>query len=275
MGKVCKIDDDKIKAEVIRMYCEDGATLRHICVVLNITNFSIIKILGNRFKPVCRSLSIEQQKDITDLYKDGVSTDEIATIMSCNPRTILRILHMNEVEIRGVKHFFDIPIGKKFGRLTVLQKIGKRGKAQAMNWECICDCGNLTIVTTGNLLHGHTQSCGCILTEYKKSRIGNKSPSWGGGRFINKDGYVQVRDQEHKNAIGGYVLEHVKIMSEHLHRPLKKGETVHHKNGIRDDNHLGNLELWCSKHPPGQRVDDLLGFCIEILLEYFPEALTG
>ena len=144
-----------------------------------------------------------------------------------------------------------------------------------MNWECICDCGNLTVVTAGNLLHGHTQSCGCILVEYKKSQIGDKSPSWVGGRFINKNGYVQVRDQEHKNAVGGYVFEHIKVMSGHLHRPIKEGETIHHKNGIRDDNRLDNLELWCSKHPPGQRVDDLLNFCIEILLEYFPEALTG
>ena len=48
------------------------------------------------------------------------------------------------------------------------------------------------------------------------------------------------------------------VMEQHLGRSLRDKETVHHKNGIRDDNRLENLELWTSSPPPYQRVTDKL-----------------
>lgn len=50
--------------------------------------------------------------------------------------------------------------GERFGRLTAIDFVERRGNQAA--WRCVCDCGNERVVLSGNLRAGHTRSCGCI-----------------------------------------------------------------------------------------------------------------
>lgn len=82
---------------------------------------------------------------------------------------------------------------------------------------------------------------------------------------------------------GKEVLEHRLIMGDLLGRDLKRHETAHHMNGQRADNSTdgplvgfrsGNLELWSSWQPPGQRVVDKIQFAVSLLKQYAPEMLA-
>ena len=73
--------------------------------------------------------------------------------------------------------------------------------------------------------------------------------AWNGGKRTIRGGYIEVYCPTHPAARGGkYVREHRLVMEKYLGRYLLPGEQVHHKNGIKDDNKLENLEL-ISKRP--------------------------
>jgi hypothetical protein len=83
------------------------------------------------------------------------------------------------------------------------------------------------------------------------------------------NGYIIIGRPNHPNSRkSGMMFEHVFVMSEYLKRSLAKHENVHHKNGLRYDNRIENLELWSTSQPSGQRVDDKIKWCIEFLGEY-------
>jgi hypothetical protein len=104
----------------------------------------------------------------------------------------------------------------------------------------------------------------------KHSQTGSRSTRWKGGRSTNTQGYVVLSDMRgHPNADSdGRVLEHHFVMSQHLGRAIAPDETVHHKNGIRSDNRLENLEIWTGRHPSGGRVSDKIRYALWVIETY-------
>src|SRR5215211_930994 len=113
-------------------------------------------------------------------------------------------------------------------------------------------------------------AAGCPWSRRSSPTLGAAGPAPPATRTAR--GYVRVYRPEHPNAVGlGWVYEHVLVMSQLLGRPLFPDEQVHHRNGQRDDNRAGNLELWTTlRQPTGQRVEDLVRWALTILERYEP-----
>src|ERR1700752_1088340 len=57
-------------------------------------------------------------------------------------------------------------------------------------------------------------------------------------------------------------------MEQVLGRYLLPEESVHHRNGVRDDNRPENLELWTRPQPIGIRACDAVAWAREVLARY-------
>lgn len=121
--------------------------------------------------------------------------------------------------------------GKRFGRLTV-QALAGREHRHAM-WSCLCDCGNITVVSAPNLRSGGSASCGCLKSEliakrcttHGHDRPGDRSPEYHSWSSM----WARVRGKTGRRAID-YRLRGIVVCDE-----WKSFETFLHDMGLRPE----------------------------------------
>ena len=119
---------------------------------------------------------------------------------------------------------------------------GKRGY---YIWLACHDCGKQRWVNYYSLqrsnYHGRCKSCD---GKYHY----NLFTATYTGHFLTTEGYVMIQLKPDSfyysmTESNGYIKEHRLVMAQYLGRCLMPFEIVHHINGQRDDNRLGNLKL--------------------------------
>ena len=105
---------------------------------------------------------------------------------------------------------------------------------------------------------------GGLLKEKWLPRLDRHPDHWT-DRVIGRSGYVTCKPP-HPGL--PRVSEHKLVMEFQLGRRLVKGESIHHKNTIRDDNRPENLELWLLSTRPGGRASDIK--CPHCRKPYYP-----
>lgn len=119
----------------------------------------------------------------------------------------------------------------------------------------------------------HKDAVACFRCRSQSLDLNN---NWKGGRTRHHAGYLMIKMPDHPRArTVGYVFEHILVMEDLLGRYLLPDESVHHRNGVKDDNRPENLELWVRPQPSGIRVDDAVAWAREILDRYGDSATSN
>ena len=135
----------------------------------------------------------------------------------------------------------------QLGEIRHGYELGRRGKSLRYIWfECVvCHKARWVQFYGGQPCSKHCRQCG-YLAEGALKR-GENNPFWKGGRRKDKSGYIYITLQPddffYPMAKGRVVAEHRLIIAKNLNRCLLSWEVVHHRNGIKDDNRLENLQL--------------------------------
>ncbi len=128
----------------------------------------------------------------------------------------------------------------QLGEIRQARELGKKGYYKYI-WHGCIDCGKERWVLA--------KGKGCSLPRSLRCYdCGTRKALWKGGRRVDARGYVSIYLYPYDfffpmARCDNCVVEHRLVMARHLNRCLLPWEIVHHKNGIKGDNRLENLQL--------------------------------
>ena len=254
--------------------CDCGGICIRTTASINRTDRNTSKVSCNSCKRL--NMTVGEKHNKLTMYRcigsDKYQRRVYEFICDCGSSVLLnavsvRLGHTKSCGCLALK--LDVKIGDRFGKLEVVKfNVGPK------NVLCRCTCGRETNLSRSVLVHQKQKSCGSYNCRVIKN--GKDHGNYRGGTTTDSNGYRSVMVKSHPDGDrDGYVKEHRFVMEAHMGRYLTKDESVHHKNGIRNDNRLENLELMKRFHGAGQSIPDLISHAEDVLFHYAPDKLRA
>jgi transposase len=194
-----------------------------------------------------RKITEEQERTVVSMHKTGATAQEIATTLAVHRNTIYQALWRNGL------------VKSRPGRLRAFtdEQIQDMAQLYQSGWsqQAVAD----KYGTTADMVCHYFRRAG-IQCRPAGFQTGENHVGWVGGRITLSTGYVAVRiypeDPYFSMAVqkadgASYVLENRYVMAKKLGRPLRDDETVHHKDGNKQNNKEDNLQLRVGRHGKG------------------------
>jgi hypothetical protein len=170
------------------------------------------------------------------------------------------------IELRGEKKRKTLDKGSKFGRLTVLEDAGVKGRRW---YKCVCDCGKEVSVRRNSLVIGETTSCGCLKVDNTITRNKSNEVFWPLGTVI--DWYEVHGIMKPTGKRTQYLLKNLKTGT---YAVWTKGDFVRRRNASRKVSNTVRNGITRSLQGRGKRgvaAAKILGVTVETAIEI----LTG
>lgn len=99
----------------------------------------------------------------------GTTKDVAAQTLSRGLVVSCGCYHREQAAEQGRRRVRDL-VGRRFGRLTVLERVASSDSRRGARWRCRCECGGEKETFGSLLVQGTTQSCGCFARELAAER---------------------------------------------------------------------------------------------------------
>lgn len=196
-----------------------------------------------------RVLSSDQEKKVLELFATGHSGAAVADVLGVSREVVYRFLHksgVGEIKKNRLRKYVS---AEDVQRMIDLYRAGSS-----------CEEISSALRIPWSVVHRRLRANGVELRP-AGFRSGAEHHAWNGGRTITPGGYVLlllhpddpffVMGQLKADGLR-YVLEHRYVMAKKIGRPLRADETVHHKDGDKQNNTEDNLQLCSGRHGRGQ-----------------------
>ena len=227
-----------------KIFCECKCDCGNVIKVLKSNLLNGKKIdCGCRLKEKKKQVILHKKFEKLEVIDTYTENNKLFCKCKCDCGNVIKVLKSNLLNGKKTdcgclkeKGVYSNIIGKRYGRLIVINEISTIDKNGHKHFICKCDCGNTVEVLGQNLKYKQTESCGCLkkISLYNTKLRKNNKSGVKGVYFDNKSqkwvAFVSIKGKKIRRYCSSFDLAEKK---------RKELEEIYYKPIIDDFNNNG------------------------------------